>query len=217
MKNLPIKAFSGTIQNQSTQLVNARDLHQFLQVGRDFSNWIKSRIDGYNFVENEDFTCSPNLASGENQGLSRFWGGNNKIEYHITLDMAKELCMLERSELGQQARRYFIQMEKQAREFAEKQLLDIPTFIRQGKLPDVMNSITIEKDRYIQLLEMENNELKNNQGKPLHPRKGLRLNNAERAEICRLHRTGLSQAAIARQVNRSETAVKDVLKLANVA
>ncbi|MCK3654893.1 hypothetical protein A4G19_03655 [Pasteurellaceae bacterium Macca] len=114
MTNLPIQAFNGSIQNQSVQLINARDLYQFLQVKRDFSNWIKSRITDYNFTENEDYTCSPNLASEKNQGLTRFWGGQNKIDYHITLDMAKELCMLERSELGQQARRYFIQMEKEA-------------------------------------------------------------------------------------------------------
>lgn len=214
MKKLPINAFSGTIQNQSTQLINARDLHQFLQVGRDFSNWIKARISDYNFSENEDYTCSPNLASSENQGFSRLWGGQNKIEYHLTLDMAKELCMLERSELGQQARRYFIQMEKQARELAEKERLETPAFIRQGKLPELLNGITIEKDRYIQLLEMENSQLKNNQGKPQHPRKGLRLNNAERAEIYQLRSQGLSQASIARQVNRSETAVRDTLKLA---
>lgn len=214
MTNFNIKTFTGSLQNQTVQLVNARDLHHFLQVGRDFSNWIKSRISDYNFIENEDYTCSPNLASGENQGLSRFWGGHNRIDYHITLDMAKELCMLERSELGQQARRYFIQMEKAARRLAQQQQLDIPTFLRQGgQMPSLpQNQITIDKDRYIALLESENSLLKSNHGKPLHPRKGQRLDEAEKSEIRRLYAQGIAKAAIARQINRSECAVSTVLK-----
>lgn len=59
---------------------------------------------------------------------------------------------------------------------------------------------------------MENHQLKNNQGKPLHPRKGQCLDNAEKAEIRRLYAEGLPKAQIARQVNRSETAVFHVLR-----
>ncbi|KGQ56589.1 Phage anti-repressor protein [Gallibacterium anatis] len=214
MTHFNIKTFTGSLQNQTVQLINARELHEKLKIQTLFKDWIKRRITDYNFIENEDYVCCSNLSSGENQGLSRFWGGHNRIDYHITLDMAKELCMLERSELGQQARRYFIQMEKAARQLAQQQQLDIPTFLRQGgQTPSLpQNQITIDKDRYIALLESENSLLKSNHGKPLHPRKGQRLNEAEKSEIRRLYAQGIAKAAIARQINRSETAVASALK-----
>jgi phage anti-repressor protein len=93
-------------RGDSQQWVDARTLHQFLQVGKDFSNWIKGRIDDYGFVEGRDF--SPILAKST--------GGRQAIEYSLTLDMAKELSMLERNEQGKQARQYFIQAEKQLRQ-----------------------------------------------------------------------------------------------------
>lgn len=49
----------GTIGAAQVQTVNARELHVFLEVGKDFSNWIKDRIDQYDFLENQDFVCSP--------------------------------------------------------------------------------------------------------------------------------------------------------------
>ncbi|MGK9453195.1 antA/AntB antirepressor family protein [Acidithiobacillus caldus] len=90
--------------------VNARDLHRFLDVGKDFSNWIKDRIVKYGFFENQDFICSPFLAS-KDQPVGR--GGHNRMDYILTLDMAKELAMVERTERGRQARRYFIACEKE--------------------------------------------------------------------------------------------------------
>jgi phage anti-repressor protein len=74
-------------------------------VGKDFSNWIKDRIEQYDFLENQDFVCSPVLATNGK-------GGHNRKDYHITLDMAKELAMVERNEKGKQARQYFIECEK---------------------------------------------------------------------------------------------------------
>ncbi|MDA3977921.1 antA/AntB antirepressor family protein [Gallibacterium sp. AGMB14963] len=204
MTHFNIKTFTGSLQNQTVQLINARDLHSLLKVKRDFSTWIKDRISDYGFILNEDF--SPVL--GKSEG---FFGRPSK-DYHITLDMAKELCMLERSELGQQARRYFIQMEKAARQLAQQQLV-IPTFLHQGQMsPLPQNQIAIDKDRYIALLESENSLLKSNHGKPLHPRKGQRLDEAEKSEIKRLYAQGMTKAAIARQINRSESAVGVVLK-----
>lgn len=119
-----IPVFNGDIDGRSQQLCDARDLHQFLQVGRDFSNWIKGRIEQYGFVEGEDFSpvlakaydqegdlCSPDLASKTDRR-----GGHNRVDYHLTLDMAKELAMVENNDQGRQVRRYFIAMEREARE-----------------------------------------------------------------------------------------------------
>lgn len=90
------------------QTVNARDLHSFLRVGKDFSTWIKDRIEQYQFIENKDFLVFPD--SGENSGR-----GRPSREYAITLDMAKELAMVERNERGKEARQYFIECERRAK------------------------------------------------------------------------------------------------------
>lgn len=112
MQNQLIPTVNGELAGQSQPLVNARELHSFLGIGKDFSTWIKDRIEKYGFTDGEDY--SPILVSGKNQGLRRFVPGSNKIEYHLSLDMAKELAMLENNERGRQARRYFIAMEKAA-------------------------------------------------------------------------------------------------------
>ena len=88
--------------------VNARRLHVWLGVGKDFSNWIKDRIDKIGFVENEDFI---KIAARQNE---RAGNRGASIEYHITTDMAKHLAMVEKNEKGREARQYFIAIEKQA-------------------------------------------------------------------------------------------------------
>ena len=133
MTNFSIKTFNGSIQNQSVQFVNARDLHKLLGNGKQFSDWIQHRISKYGFAENLDFTVLHQLVNIDRG----FFGIRQETlkEYHITLDMAKELCMLERSEIGRQARRHFIKMEQHAIALAtemQAQMLAIPTFLRNN-------------------------------------------------------------------------------------
>lgn len=99
--------FDGTEQ----QTVNARELHTFLEVGKDFSTWLKDRIEKYGFIENLDFVKIDSPKLGNQRG-----GDRRSIEYHISLSMAKELCMVERNEKGKQARLYFIECEKIAKQ-----------------------------------------------------------------------------------------------------
>lgn len=106
MNNPLVTVFNGELQGCSQPLCDARDLHDFLAVGRDFSTWIKDRIDQYGFIDGEDF--SPVLGKST--------GGRPSQEYHLTLDTAKELAMVENNEQGRQVRRYFIRTERQARE-----------------------------------------------------------------------------------------------------
>lgn len=108
MHNVLIPVFSGTLSGAPVQLCDARTLHAFMQVKRDFSNWIKGRIRKFGFMAGDDFITiarSPELASG-NRGAS--------IDYHLALDMAKELAMVENNEQGRAARRYFIECERKA-------------------------------------------------------------------------------------------------------
>ncbi|HAM8548712.1 TPA: phage antirepressor Ant [Escherichia coli] len=103
-----IPVFNGTIANETTLLVNARDLHTFLDVGKRFASWIVERIAEYGFVENQDFM----IISQVREKIGR---GRPAKDYHLTLDTAKELAMVERNEKGRQIRRYFIECEKKLR------------------------------------------------------------------------------------------------------
>ena len=98
-----IPVFSGLIQNQQVQLCNARSLHAFLESKQQYSHWIKDRIADYGFQQNEDYLVITERTSGR-----------PRKEYHITLDMGKELGMVERNERGRQIRKYFIECERRA-------------------------------------------------------------------------------------------------------
>ncbi|EPW6223861.1 antA/AntB antirepressor family protein [Escherichia coli] len=105
-----IPVFNGTIANETTLLVNARDLHSFLGVGRMFAHWVKERIAEYGFVESLDYILI--CQNGQTKGRG---GDRRSKDYHLTLDTAKELAMVERNEKGRQIRRYFIECEKKLR------------------------------------------------------------------------------------------------------
>lgn len=107
-------------QSDSQQLLcNARDLHAFLEVGRDFSTWIKDRIEQYGFIESEDYVTVQNLSS-PNPGSAKA-RPQQLADYHLILDMAKELAMIENNAMGRRVRRYFIQRERQAIELLQQQ------------------------------------------------------------------------------------------------
>lgn len=87
-------------------------MHEFLGVKRDFSTWIKDRIEEYGFIEGQDYIFdesrfSPNL--GKTSKCSK--GGRPTIEYLLTIDMAKELGMVEKTEKGREIRKYFVRCE----------------------------------------------------------------------------------------------------------
>ncbi|EET4977796.1 phage antirepressor Ant [Escherichia coli] len=105
-----IPVFNGTIDNETILLVNARDLHSFLGVGRMFAHWVKERIAEYGFVESQDYILI--CQNGQTKGRG---GDRRSKDYHLTLDTAKELAMVERNEKGRQIRRYFIECEKKLR------------------------------------------------------------------------------------------------------
>ena len=110
-------------------MFDARALHGWLGVGDDFSTWMKRRIREYRFEDAADYSASLRKNGGR---------GRSRKEYLITIDMAKELAMVERTGRGRATRRYFIEMEKAAREMAQ-------TLIAQGQpeaVPQVVSSIS---------------------------------------------------------------------------
>lgn len=110
-----IPVFNGSIQNQPVQLCNARDLHSFLEVGKVFGAWIQDRINEYGFIQDEDYFV-----------ITERTNGRPRKEYHITLDMGKELGMVERNERGRQIRQYFIRCERTLKTLQQPQQLVLP-------------------------------------------------------------------------------------------
>ena len=84
--------------------VSGRELHAFLEVGTEYAKWFE-RMCEYGFSEGVDHSSI--LTDGEGFGKAA-----TRIDHQLTMEMAKELCMLQRTEKGKQARRYFIQLEK---------------------------------------------------------------------------------------------------------
>lgn len=110
--SLSLSVVSASIGNVQQLAVDARLLHQTLGAKRDFSNWIKGRIGKYSFKENEDFIIF--AKSGE-----KAVRGRHSIEYTLSLDMAKELAMVENNERGRLVRRYFIECERRLQQNAQ--------------------------------------------------------------------------------------------------
>ncbi|WP_407489158.1 phage antirepressor KilAC domain-containing protein [Elizabethkingia anophelis] len=82
--------------------VSARELHKFLDITERFSNWF-DRMLQYGFIENIDYQGCKVFNTLANQTL---------IDYALSIDCAKEISMIQRSEKGKQARQYFIECEK---------------------------------------------------------------------------------------------------------
>lgn len=84
--------------------VSARDLYTGLEIKSNFTTWF-DRMCEYGFTKNDYKKCFPNLESGCN-------GGQNMVDYQISVDMAKQICMIQRSEKGRLYRQYFLDLEK---------------------------------------------------------------------------------------------------------
>jgi anti-repressor protein len=104
---IPIK------EKDKKQVVDARDLHRFLGVKKDFSDWIKYQLKRWQFVEGKDY--SPFLGSEKVRGKAI-------VEYALTVNTAKELSMVSRTDKGKEARDYFISVENKYKEVLNHQM-----------------------------------------------------------------------------------------------
>lgn len=101
-----IRIDTSLLAGQNVPTVNARFLHAFLEVGKDFSTWIKEQVDRAKLIENKDFAIFPE--KGENSGRPR-------IQYALTIDAAKHIALMAGTEKGFEVREYFIEAEKKLR------------------------------------------------------------------------------------------------------
>ena len=132
-------------EENGKKAVSARDLHEFLESKRDFSNWIKDRINKYGLIENQDYEVYNNF--GENPN-----GGRPLTEYALSIDTAKELSMVEGNAKGKQARQYFIA--------CEKKLMEIAKPLSQLEIIAQSAQILLEQDKRLSKIEAEHEELK---------------------------------------------------------
>jgi len=94
--------------DQNEHLVNARELHEFIGSKQDFTDWIKNRIEKYEFTEEIDFTII----------LGKSTGGRPSTEYILKIDTAKEIAMVENNNKGRIVRKYFIELEKRLNNYS---------------------------------------------------------------------------------------------------
>ena len=102
------------VDNNGQQVVSARELHEFLEVITPFRKWIERMLE-YGFEENKDFVR-----------VDKNVRGSKTKDYALNLDTAKEISMLQRTNKGKQARKYFIRKEKEAKELVQQQQPAIP-------------------------------------------------------------------------------------------
>lgn len=134
-----------SINENEEQVVSGRDLHEFLEVGTQYTKWFERKVEKYGFIENIDFaTISQNRLTAQ--------GNETTYKEHILkLSMAKELAMLENNEKGKQSRLYFIKCEEEYK----KQ--------RQDKLPQTYIQALerlLESEKEKERLKLENTQQK---------------------------------------------------------
>lgn len=123
--------------NDGKQAVLGRDLHQFLEVGRDYTNWFKQMV-GYGFIEGQDFT--PDLAKST--------GGRPRANHIVSLDMAKEISMIQRTDKGKQARQYFIECERKANEARDTSVENVKSVVAQMTRSEILQiAMNAEQER----------------------------------------------------------------------
>lgn len=104
-----------TTNSQGEQIVSARDLYNALGIKRDFTTWC-NKMFSYGFQEDKDFTP----VWGESSG------GRPSVDYAMTIDTAKEISMVQRSEKGKALRLYFIECEKKLRVIQQSNIPTVP-------------------------------------------------------------------------------------------
>ncbi|MBK0124344.1 antA/AntB antirepressor family protein [Pantoea sp. S61] len=117
-----VPVLSGQIGGRPANTISAKNLHIALGAGNDFSTWIKLRIDEYGFVLGHDYVVFDSsdfrnhrldFEKSDGGWKSKRGGDRSSKDYLLSLDMAKEVAMVERNEQGRAVRRYFIRCEEE--------------------------------------------------------------------------------------------------------
>lgn len=93
------------VNKNNEQVVSGRDLHEFLEINTPYVKWFNRMLE-YGFEENIDYLVTDIFVHNSKGGRQ------TQIDHILKMDMAKEICMIQRTEKGRKARRYFIEIEK---------------------------------------------------------------------------------------------------------
>ena len=127
---------------QGNEIVYARRLSEELEVKERFSKWFE-RMKGYGFIEGVDYTPYQMVHPSNDQEMT---------DYVLTFDCAKEISMLQRTEKGQEVRRYFIQHEKRSKELIKKLTQPQSDMDILSNAVMVATRVIAEKDAQIKML-----------------------------------------------------------------
>ena len=148
-------------EKEGQQLVSARELHEFLGVTKHITQWIKPYIkDGndYGFELGIDFMRIDGEVNPTN--------GLPTVDFAITIEMAKELSMVSKTEKGKQARKYFIQCEKKLKAVSQDQYKELSPELQaiftldkkqqaiEGRIDDLEGKMTIDTNLQYKLFEL---------------------------------------------------------------
>lgn len=168
-----------TTNDKGEQLVSGRELHEGLKIEKAFSTWIQTQLENVDAVENVDFTT---IWSDSFKEVVEFNGNTNSmtakgysIDYVLTLDIAKEICMCvgvaprtneETKKLSKEYRKYFINCEKKLKEVAQDQYKELSPELQaiftldkkqqaiEGRIDDLEGKMTIDTNLQYKLFEL---------------------------------------------------------------
>ena len=140
VKPIGFRKIAKLFNDVEANAINSREIHAFMNVGRDYSNWIKGRLKELRAVENFDYTLA-------NFGEQDSHGGSNKNDYIVTNYIAEHLGMLERNDIGFQIRDYFIFMKNLAIYLMQKKVEECDI-----KTEKKITSVRLKADKTIQRL-----------------------------------------------------------------
>ena len=180
-------------EKEGQQLVSARELHDFLEINSNFTTWFNRMVDygfnlGSDFIEVWHDSKNGNVTEKEIRSMNANQRSREGIskDYAITIEMAKEISMIQRSEKGKQARQYFINCEKKLKEVSQDQYKELS--------PELQAIFTLDKKQ--QAIEEEVKDLKDS----------LTLSKAECDELqAAVHKIGVSLLG-----GKNKKAYKDV-------
>lgn len=161
-----------TTDEQGNTVVSGRDLHEFLEVGTQYTKWLDRMVD-YGFVEGSDYVAI------SQKRLTAQGNETTYTDHAMTLDMAKEISMIQRTERGKQARQYFIEVEKRYKQQSNLRMPETPM-----EIMSVVGKITEQQDKAIKKLNTKVTFLEELSG--LTPARNKELTKARNKKVIQL-------------------------------
>ena len=138
-----ISALIPVREHEGQQVASGRDIHAFLGLGRDYTTWFKKMTE-YGFTEGQDYLTISGEVAREGRGTV------TRIDHAVTIDMAKELGMIQRTPKGKEIRQYFIEVEKQARpQLTDEQIVAQALQITTARVEELEAKVEADRPKVV--------------------------------------------------------------------